>query len=124
MTSQNASAKGDYVGRSHGVYQRNAHAMEALMLPTNLTWRALGGSIDLYFFDGPTQEEVTKQYQTGVTGLPAMQSYWGFGFHQCRWGYHNWSETTDVVNNYRKFGIPLETIWHDIDCKCAPLSMN
>jgi alpha-glucosidase len=115
VTSQNTSSKADYVGRSHGVYQRSAHPMEALMLPTNLTWRALGGSIDLYFFDGPNQEAVTKQYQTGVIGLPAMQSYWGFGFHQCRWGYKNWSETQDVVDNYRKFGIPLETIWNDID---------
>jgi len=38
---------------------------EALLLPTNVTWRALGGSIDLYVFDGPTQEAVTKQYQLG-----------------------------------------------------------
>jgi alpha-glucosidase len=115
VTSQETSSTSDYVGLSHGVYQRSAHPMEALMLPTNLTWRALGGSIDLYFFDGPNQEAVTKQYQTGVIGLPAMQSYWGFGFHQCRWGYKNWSETQDVVDNYRKFGIPLETIWNDID---------
>jgi alpha-glucosidase len=85
VTSQNTSADVDYVGRSHGVYQRSSHPMEALMLPTNVTWRALGGSIDLYFLDGPSPEAVTKQYQTGIIGLPAMQSYWGFGFHQCRW---------------------------------------
>jgi len=23
----------------------------------------------------------------------------------------------DVVDNYRKYDIPLETIWNDIDCK-------
>jgi len=71
---------------SHGVYMRNSHGMEALMLSTNLTWRSLGGSIDLYFFDGPTQDDVTKQYQLGAIGLPAMQQYFSFGFHQCRWG--------------------------------------
>lgn len=90
VTTQNTTTDKTYKGMSHGVYQRSAHPMEALMLPTNVTWRALGGSIDLYFFDGPNQEEVTKQYQIGAIGLPAMQQYWGFGFHQCRWGYKNW----------------------------------
>jgi alpha-glucosidase len=85
VTTQDVSVDKTYETWSHGVYMRNAHGMEALMLPTNLTWRAIGGNIDLYFFDGPTQELVTKQYQTGAIGLPAMQSYWGFGFHQCRW---------------------------------------
>lgn len=40
-----------------------------------------------------------------------MQQYFTFGFHQCRWGYSNWSVVEDVINNYEKFGIPLETIW-------------
>lgn len=92
VTDQDVSASGDYVSYTHGVFQRNAHGMEALMLPTNLTWRTLGGTIDLYFLDGPTPSAVTEQYQTGIIGLPAMMQYWGFGFHQCRWGYANWSE--------------------------------
>lgn len=137
VITQNTTADGNYESWSHGVYQRNSHGMEALMLPTNLTWRALGGSIDLYVFDGPTQvrmpdyeprrmrhiltifdrlqDAVTKQYQLGAIGLPAMQQYFTFGFHQCRWGYKNWSMVEDVVNNYRAFGIPLETVWNDID---------
>lgn len=44
-----------------------------------------------------------------------MQPYWGFGYHQCRWGYHNWSETEAVVTNMEKFGIPQEVQWNDID---------
>lgn len=115
VTTQNTTANGDYVGMSHGVFLRNAHGMEALMLPTNLTWRSLGGSIDLFIFDGPTPDAVTKQYQTGAIGLPAMQQYWTFGFHQCRWGYKNWTQLEDVVNTYRDFDIPLETVWTDID---------
>ena len=47
VTTQDVSASGNYESLSHGVYLRNAHGMEALMLPTNLTWRALGGSIDV-----------------------------------------------------------------------------
>ena len=44
-----------------------------------------------------------------------MQQYWTLGYHQCRWGYANWSQLQDVVDNFRKFDIPLETIWLDID---------
>ena len=103
-----SSASGNYTSYTNGVYLRNSHGMEVLMQPTNVTWRTLGGSLDLYFFSGPTQPKVTQQY-LDVIGMPAMQQYWGFGFHQCRWGYSNWSETEAVVNSYAEFGIPLET---------------
>ena len=76
-----SSATGNYTSASSGVYFRNAHGMEVLMNPTNVTWRTLGGSVDLYFFAGPTQPEVTKQY-LDVIGLPAMQQYWPFGFRK------------------------------------------
>lgn len=112
LLTGNATKAGSYISYSHGVYLRNSHGLEALMQPNNITWRSLGGSIDLYFFDGPSQAEVTKQYQTGAIGLPAMQQYWAFGYHQCRWGYKNWTEMQDVVDNFEKFGIPLETIWN------------
>ena len=105
----------EYVSHSHGVYFRNAHGQEILLQPTNITWRSLGGVIDLYFYAGPSQAEVTKQYQASAIGYPAMQSYFTFGLHQCRWGYTNWSEVEAVVENYRKFDIPLENIWTDID---------
>ncbi|KAI9785940.1 MAG: hypothetical protein M1839_008206 [Geoglossum umbratile] len=105
----------DYTSLSHGVYLRNAHGQEILLRPEGITWRTIGGSIDLYFYAGPSQVEVTKSFQLSATGLPAMQQYWTLGFHQCRWGYRNWSEVEEVVLNYEKFGIPLETIWTDID---------
>lgn len=100
-----------YVSYSHGVFVRNAHGQEVLTGDRNLTWRTLGGSVDLTFYSGPTQEEVTKNYQRSTIGLPAMQQYFTFGFHQCRWGYQNWSVVEDVVSTFENFQIPLETIW-------------
>lgn len=111
VKTNDTDATADYVSFSHGVYLRNAHAQEILLRPSGITWRTIGGSIDLYFFPGPSQPEVTKAYQRGAIGLPVMQQYWTFGFHQCRWGYQNWSVLEEVVNNYEKFQIPLETIW-------------
>jgi alpha-glucosidase len=104
-----------YESYSHGVYYRNLHGMDIVLNPTNLTWRTLGGTIDLFFFDGPSQPEVTKNYQMSATGLPAMQQYWTFGYHQCRWGYHNWTEARYIIETMRAFNIPLETLWFDID---------
>ncbi|KAI0905730.1 glycoside hydrolase family 31 protein [Ustulina deusta] len=104
-----------YKSFTHGVFHRNAHTQEILLRESKITWRALGGTIDLYFFEGPTQDQVTKAYQTSAIGLPAMQQYWTFGYHQCRWGYQNWSVVEEVVDNFAKNEIPLETIWTDID---------
>jgi alpha-glucosidase len=101
----------DYLSYSHGVYMRNSHGQEVLMRPSNITWRTLGGSIDLYFYAGPTQQEVTKSYQLSAVGLPAMQQYFTFGYHQCRWGYANWTELQEVVDSFAAFGLPLENIW-------------
>ncbi|KAI9931271.1 hypothetical protein ASPWEDRAFT_101185 [Aspergillus wentii DTO 134E9] len=105
----------EYVSYSHGVFLRNAHGHEVLLRPQNVTWRTLGGSVDLTFYSGPTQVDVTKNYQISTIGLPAMQKYNTLGFHQCRWGYNNWTDLEDVVSNFERFGIPLEYVWLDID---------
>ncbi|KAI1193145.1 glycoside hydrolase family 31 protein [Nemania serpens] len=110
-----ADKSAQYKSFTHGLFQRNAHTQEVILRESKITWRALGGTIDLYFFEGPTQEQVIKSYQTSAVGLPAMQQYWTFGYHHCRWGYQNWSVVQDVVDNFAKNEIPLETIWNDID---------
>lgn len=115
VTSNETNKSADYVSYSHGVYNRNSHGQDILLRPTNITWRLLGGSIDLYFFAGPSQAQITKDYQMSAVGLPAMQQYFTFGFHQCRWGYANWSQLQEVVDNYAAADVPLENIWTDID---------
>ena len=34
-----------------------------------------------------------------------MPPYWGLGFHQCRYGYHDLQEVEDVVSNYSANGV-------------------
>lgn len=111
VTSNKTDATADYVSYSHGVFNRNAHGQEVILKPNNITWRLLGGSIDLYVYAGPTPAEVASSYEKSTVGLPALQQYFTFGYHQCRWGYNNWSQLQEVVDGYKQFSIPLENIW-------------
>jgi alpha-glucosidase len=77
-----------------------------------LEYNTLGGIIDLYFVSGPTPVEAARQYSE-VVGKAAMMPYWGFGFHQCRYGMRDVYEVAEVVANYSQAGIPLETMWTD-----------
>lgn len=99
---------------THGVYWRSSAIQEIIIGEESLTWRALLGVIDLYFFSGPDPMDVTRQFVSQV-GLPALQPYWSLGFHMCRWGYDTVGMMEDVVGKMKNAGIPLETIWSDID---------
>lgn len=79
-----------------------------------LEYNAIGGVLDFYVFAGPSPVEVTQQY-ADLAGLPAFQPYWGLGFHQCRYGYQDAFAVAEAVYNYSQAGIPLETMWTDID---------
>ncbi|KAF9260094.1 hypothetical protein L218DRAFT_1054996 [Marasmius fiardii PR-910] len=109
--------------RSHGVFLMSSSGGDVLMLTPRLgdgtlrsliQYRMIGGTLDLYFFSGPSPQSVIEQYGE-LIGFPVLQPVWGFGFQLCRWGYRDLNDTRDQVVNMRKAGVPLEVIWNDID---------
>jgi len=102
----------DHRGSSgtHGVFLLNSNGMDIRIDNTDgqyLEYNALGGIIDLYFLAGPSPKEVSVQYSE-IVGKAVMQPYWGFGFHQCRYGYSDIYAVAEVVANYSLANIPLE----------------
>ncbi|KAI0195668.1 glycosyl hydrolases family 31-domain-containing protein [Xylaria flabelliformis] len=104
---------------SHGVALINANGMDININKTDsgdqfLEYNILGGVLDFYFLSGPSPTDVSKQY-ADVVGLPAMVSYWTFGFQQCKYGWPDIQTEAAVVANYSAANIPLEVLWADID---------
>jgi len=106
---------GNGTSTSHGVYARNAYGQDWLLRSDSITYRTIGGSFDFYFLSGPKPKDVLAQYQTGIVGTPVMQAYWTLGFHQCRWGYLNWTNLQEVIDLYAQANIQLEGIMNDLD---------
>lgn len=104
---------------THGVFLLNANGMDISIARTQsgqqyLEYNAIGGVFDFYFLAGPEPASVSKQYAE-VVGRPAMMPYWSLGFHQCKYGWPTIDHVAQVVANYSAAGIPLETVWGDID---------
>jgi len=105
-------------GSTTGMHLSNTNAMDIVFSQESgadvLTYKVTGGILDFYVFDGSGPEGVMNEYNK-LVGRPYQQAYWTLGFHQCRWGYHNINDLKTVVSKYRSSGIPLETMWTDID---------
>ncbi|TFK24629.1 alpha-glucosidase [Coprinopsis marcescibilis] len=109
---------------THGVFLLNSNGMDVKLNQTTvsgsrrttLEYNVIGGVLDFYFLAGSTTnpEDTAKQY-SALVGLPAEVPYWGLGFHQCRFGYKDYVDVAGVIEKYKAAGIPLETMWTDID---------
>lgn len=82
-------------GSATGVLLFNSNGMDIILTEETLSFRAIGGILDFYFFGGPTPADVLEQY-TRLIGRPKMPPYWSLGFHQCKWDLNSLQVATQI----------------------------
>ncbi|EIW74552.1 glycoside hydrolase family 31 protein [Coniophora puteana RWD-64-598 SS2] len=112
--------EGSNTSATHGVLLFSSNGADVLLTtPENsnvslIEYRLIGGTLDFYFFSGPSPVSVIEQYGETI-GYPAWVPAWGFGYHLCKWGYDSIQALKDNVASMRNASVPLETQWNDID---------
>lgn len=72
----------------------------------------VGDAVDYYFMYGGDADGVIADIRW-LTGKVPMLPLWTYGFHQSRERYKTQEELLEVVDKYRKLGIPLDGIIQD-----------
>ena len=74
----------------------------------------IGGIINYFITLGNTPEEAISEIHR-IIGRPIIPPFWGFGWHQCRWGYKTTKDLENILKNYMQYDMPLDGIWTDLD---------
>ncbi|XP_054162207.1 lysosomal alpha-glucosidase-like [Oppia nitens] len=101
-------------GLSNGVYLRNSNAMDILLQPEPaITWRPIGGIIDIFVFVGQSPDDVVRQY-VSLVGKPAIPPFWSLGYHQCRCCSQpdTLAKQMLITNRTIAAGIPFDVQWN------------
>ena len=80
----------------------------------NLIHKTIGGIIDYYIIVDNSPEEIIKDIKF-LLGTPPLPPYWSLGNHQSRYGYKTFEEFKEVYENFKKYQIPIDVMWLDID---------
>lgn len=71
-------------------------------------------NLDIYIITGTDVKDIVKQFRHMV-GRSYIAPLWAFGYGQSRWSYMNEDEIREVVRKHRELGIPLDSVYLDID---------
>ena len=68
----------------------------------------------IYLIEGETYQDVVREFREMI-GRSYIAPRWAFGYGQSRWSYETADEVREVVREYRKRDIPIDSIYLDID---------
>ncbi len=67
-----------------------------------------------YIIEGNSEKEIVQAFRR-LIGRSYIPPQWAFGYGQSRWSYMNETEIKEVVKMHRENGIPLDSVYMDID---------
>lgn len=68
----------------------------------------------IYLIEGNSYQEVVREFRE-LIGRSYIAPRWAFGYGQSRWSYFTSDEVREVVREHRSRGIPLDSVYLDID---------
>jgi alpha-D-xyloside xylohydrolase len=102
----------DLAATRNGTQRAELAAPHAITQPPTSLWSEVGDGIDYYFVYGPELDGVVAGYRR-ITGTAPMVPRWALGLWQSRQRYETSKQSLDVVDGFRKRGIPFDTIVQD-----------
>ena len=75
-------------------------------------WSEVGEGVDYYFIHGPAIDRVIAGFRQ-LTGAASMMPRWAFGLWQSRQRYETAQQSLDVLKEYRRRAIPIDTMVQD-----------
>lgn len=71
-------------------------------------------NVEIYMIEEDHLLDIVRSLRQ-LTGKSYCPPRWAFGYGQSRWGYHTADDVREVVEQYRKNDIPLDSVYLDID---------
>jgi alpha-glucosidase len=105
------------LGRAYGIFMdsvRRSDLDAGAAHPDVLSFGTVDGDLTYYVFAGPTPAQVLERY-ADLTGRTPMPPRWALGYAQSRWGYMSEEHLRSVADEFRRRGIPCDTLYLDID---------
>ncbi|KAG8686180.1 hypothetical protein FRC09_014300, partial [Ceratobasidium sp. 395] len=81
---------------THAVFLLNSNGMDVKLRPGSIEYNVIGGILDFYFIGGSDGKSGPSDVARGYAKI-------------------NYVDVANVITNYSAAGIPLETMWTDID---------
>lgn len=69
---------------------------------------------DIYVVYGSSKRDIVKEFRH-IIGKSYIPPKWAFGYGQSRWSYMNEDEIRTLLDKYEKAGIPIDSVYLDID---------
>ena len=79
-----------------------------------MTVKADRPDLTIYIIEGESIRDIVRQFRE-IIGQSYVAPLWAFGYGQSRWGYKDEKDIREVADKYQEAGVPLDSIYMDID---------